>query len=94
MTLTEMAVSVLTTADGREKTRISREYAAAWRASRAAGTPIEIGRAYPPLRPARPEKPALLNTRDVPHRKPGTEAGRKIGKAACRGRRENSAGAV
>ena len=76
MTLTEMAVAVLTTADGRKKTALSRQYAAEWQAARAAGDVIEIGRAQPPLRPARPDKPELLNPRDVPHRKPGSEAGR------------------
>ena len=71
-----MAVAVLNTADGREKTALSRKNAALWQAARAAGETIEIGRASPPLRPARPARPALLNPRDVPHRKPGTEEGR------------------
>lgn len=76
MTLTEMAVAVLTTADGRAKTALSRQYAARWQAARAAGEVIAIGTATPPLRPARPDQPELLDPRDVPHRKPGTEAGR------------------
>jgi uncharacterized ferritin-like protein (DUF455 family) len=76
VTLTEMAVAVLTTADGREKTALSRRYAAIWQAARKTGTAIEIGSATPPLRPARPAEPVLLDPRDVPHRKPGTEAGR------------------
>ena len=77
MNLAQMAVDVLTTPDGREKTARSRDYAARWRASRAAGgMPITVGTATPPLRPARPERPALLDPRDVPHRKPGSEAGR------------------
>jgi uncharacterized ferritin-like protein (DUF455 family) len=71
-----MAVAVLTTADGRAKTALSRQYAAHWQAARAAGDVIEIGTATPPLRPARPDQPELLDPRDVPHRKPGTEAGR------------------
>ena len=74
--LAEMATEVLSTADGREKTALSHKYAAQWRASRAEGTPIEIGTASPPLQPARPEQPELLDPRDVPKRKPGTEAGR------------------
>ena len=37
MTLSEMAVDVLTTADGREKTAKSRRYAAEWFAAREAG---------------------------------------------------------
>ena len=75
-TLCEMAVDVLTTADGVEKTTKSRRYAAQWFAAREAGTPIAIGRADPPLRPARPEKPELLDPRDVPKRKPGSPQGR------------------
>ncbi|SDH96669.1 Uncharacterized conserved protein, contains ferritin-like DUF455 domain [Lutimaribacter saemankumensis] len=75
-TLTQMAVEVLTTADGREKTALSHEHAAAWFAARKAGTPIPVGTATPPLRPARPEKPELLDPRDVPRRRPGSPAGR------------------
>ena len=74
--LAEMAVEVLTTADGRAKTALGRRHAAAWFASRAAGEPLPIGRANPPLRPARPEKPELLAPKDVPRRRPGSEAGR------------------
>ena len=74
--LAEMAVEVLTTADGREKTALGRRHAAAWFAARAAGTPLSVGRAKPPLRPARPVKPDLLDPRDVPRRRPGTPAGR------------------
>ncbi len=76
MTLCDMAVDVLTTADGREKTAKSRAYAGQWFAARDAGTPLEIGQATPPLRPARPEKPELLDPRDVPKRKPGSPQGR------------------
>lgn len=75
-TLAEMAVEVLTTADGREKTALSHAHAAAWRAARAEGRVIEIGHATPPLRPARPERPELLPPRDVPRRRPGTKQGR------------------
>ncbi|WP_439155245.1 ferritin-like domain-containing protein [Yoonia sp.] len=71
-----MAVAVLATADGRAKTALSRKYAAQWQAARAAGETPKIGHATPPLRPARPPKPELLDPRDVPHRKPGSEAGR------------------
>ena len=74
--LAEMAVEVLTTADGRAKTALGRRHAAAWFAARAAGTPLAVGRADPPLRPARPETPVLLAPRDVPRRRPGTLAGR------------------
>ncbi|MEL6170210.1 MAG: ferritin-like domain-containing protein [Pseudomonadota bacterium] len=74
--LAEMAAEVLTTADGRAKTALSRAHAAAWRDARAAGTRPEIGRAAPPDRPARPETPELLAPRDVPKRKPGSPEGR------------------
>ena len=65
-TLTEMAVEVLSTADGREKTALSHAHAATWFAARAAGEDIPLGAAKPPLRPARPEKPKLLDPREVP----------------------------
>ena len=74
--LAQMAVNVLNTANGREKTALSRGYAAAWQKARAAGERPEIGQATPPLQPARPPKPALLDPRQVPRRKPGTPEGR------------------
>lgn len=74
--LAEMAVEVLSTADGRAKTALGRKHASAWFAARAAGAPLPVGHASPPLRPARPDKPDLLDPRDVPRRRPGTEAGR------------------
>ncbi|WP_374646045.1 ferritin-like domain-containing protein [Tabrizicola sp.] len=67
---------MLATADGREKTALGRAHAAAWFAARAAGQPLPIGRASPPDRPARPDRPELLAPRDVPRRRPGSEAGR------------------
>ncbi|QGX98714.1 DUF455 family protein [Roseovarius faecimaris] len=75
-TLSDMAVEVLTTADGRAKTALSRRHAATWFAARAAGEVIPLGNASPPLRPARPDKPALLDPRDVPRRRPGSPQGR------------------
>jgi len=71
-----MAVEVLTTADPRAKTALSRAHAARWFAAREAGSPLPIGQAAPPLRPARPASPDLLDPRDVPRRKPGSPAGR------------------
>jgi uncharacterized ferritin-like protein (DUF455 family) len=71
-----MAVEVLTTADGRAKTALSRRHAAAWFAARAAGRPIVVGTAAPPPRPARPAQPKLLAPRDMPRRRPGSPAGR------------------
>ena len=70
------AVAVLTTADGRAKTALSRQLAAAWFAARAAGTAPAIGNGSPPPRPARPPTPDLLAPRDVPRRRPGTPEGR------------------
>jgi len=74
--LAEMAVEVLTTADGRAKTAIGRNHAAAWFAARRAGRPLPVGRADPPLRPARPDRPELLPPREVPRRRAGSPAGR------------------
>ena len=76
MSLSARAVEVLSTADGRAKTALSRRHAADWFAGRAAGAVPEIGRAVPPERPARPEAPVLLDPRDVPRRKPGSAQGR------------------
>jgi uncharacterized ferritin-like protein (DUF455 family) len=75
-TLSEMALDVLTTADGREKTARARAHAARWQAARSAGAPLAVGRANPPLQPARPARPELLSPRDVPRRRPGTPEGR------------------
>ena len=75
ITLTQMAVNVLNTKDGREKTALSRRYAQDWRDARAGGTTITVGTARPPKHPARPDKPDLLSPREVPKRKPGTLAG-------------------
>ncbi|MCI2398497.1 ferritin-like domain-containing protein [Aliiroseovarius subalbicans] len=72
-----MAVEVLSTADGRAKTALSHKHAAAWFAAREAGTPLEIGAATPPDFPARPDRPELLDPRDVPKRKPGSPDGRR-----------------
>jgi len=75
-TLSQMAVEVLTTADGHEKTACSRAHAKTWFAARAAGRTIPIGNTAPPLQPARPARPELLDPRDVPRRRPGSEKGR------------------
>ncbi|MEL7167133.1 MAG: ferritin-like domain-containing protein [Pseudomonadota bacterium] len=74
--LAEMADAVLRTADGREKTALSRHFATQWRAARATGANPVIGTATPPDHPARPAAPELLHPRDVPKRKPGSEKGR------------------
>lgn len=75
-TLAQMAVDVLTTADGRAKTELSRAHAATWFAARAEGRALAIGHAAPPIDPARPPHPELLSPRDVPRRKPGSPQGR------------------
>lgn len=75
-TLSEMAVAVLNTADGRQKAALSRDSAARWFAAREARTPIPVGAAWPPDRPARPDAPELRDPRDVPKRKPGSPQGR------------------
>lgn len=76
LSLSELAVQVLTCQDGREKSALAQKNAAIWRASRAAGTPLAIGAAIPPDQPARPASPALLDPRDVPRRRPNTQIGR------------------
>lgn len=74
--LAEMAVDVLRTADGREKTALSKSYAEEWFAARDCGERPAVGTGTPPDHPARPDKPELLSPRDVPKRKPGSAAGR------------------
>lgn len=74
--LTELACRVLTTSDGREKTRISIESAKLWFDSVEAGAPLEIGSTIAPDQPSRPSKPPLLAPKDVPRRRTGTEKGR------------------
>lgn len=74
--LSQMAVDVLSTADGRAKTALSRAHAKTWFAARERSEDMPIGRATPPLRPARPDAPELLDPRDVPRRRPGSEKGR------------------
>ena len=74
--LSEMAVEVLQTADGRAKTALSRAHARRWFEARENQDPLPLGRAEPPLRPARPAQPELRDPRDVPRRRPGSPAGR------------------
>ena len=75
-TLAALGVGVLTEPDAGRKAAKSREAAEIWRAARAAGAPLPLGRATPPLRPARPDEPALLDPRDMPRRRRGGQAGR------------------
>ncbi|MGH1369140.1 MAG: ferritin-like domain-containing protein [Maritimibacter sp.] len=77
LSLAEMAEDVLRLGDGRKKAALSRAYAAKWRAARSDEAPdIPIGSASPPTSPARPEKPDLLDPREVPRRRPNTGPGR------------------
>ena len=75
-TLAEMAVEVLSTADGRAKCALSQAHAAAWVSARKAGQPLPVGTASPPDHPARPARPELLSPREVPRRRPGSALGR------------------
>ena len=75
-TLAQMAVEVLSTADGRAKCALSQAHAAAWVSARKAGTPLPVGTASPPDHPARPARPELLSPREVPRRRPGSALGR------------------
>jgi uncharacterized ferritin-like protein (DUF455 family) len=74
--LAARAVEVLRTADARGKTALSRQHAAAWRAARTEGPAMLVGFAAPPDTPARPAAPHLMDPRDMPRRRPGTEKGR------------------
>ncbi|PIL20390.1 hypothetical protein P775_09630 [Puniceibacterium antarcticum] len=76
MTLSDRAVAVLATADGRAKAALSRAHAAQWFAARAHGELPDIGHAKPPPQPARPDAPELLSPRDMPRRRPGSPQGR------------------
>lgn len=69
--LTAGAAQVLSTADPWEKATLSRRLAEAWRAGG-----LEIGEAAPPETPARPERPVLLDPKEMPKRGPGSAAGR------------------
>lgn len=76
ISLARMAVEVLQTPDARAKTALSLRHAATWFAARKAGAPLPVGLAEPPPRPARPERPELLDPREVPRRRPGSREGR------------------
>ncbi|MGB0507308.1 MAG: ferritin-like domain-containing protein [Pikeienuella sp.] len=75
-TLCDLALSVLTESDAKEKIRKSHAAAELWRDSRANDNTIEIGSATPPLHPSRPASPELLDPKDMPRRRRGGEAGR------------------
>src|SRR5947207_183763 len=70
--LAEGAAAILAAAEPAEKVALSRALAARWRAGG-----MTVGHAIPPLRPARPIRPALCPPRDMPRRRNfGSLAGR------------------
>ncbi len=75
-TLTSLACSVLTTSDGREKTRVSHAAAKLWFDSVKSGNPLEIGTSQPPHNPNRPIYPELLPPNKMPKRRTGSLKGR------------------
>ncbi len=75
-TLTSLACSVLTTSDGREKTRVSHAAAKLWFDSVKAGNPLDIGTCQPPQNPSRPAYPELLPPNKMPKRRTGSLKGR------------------
>ena len=76
MTLTQMAVDILTTSDPHLKVLKSKDYSDKWFASNMSDQRLEIGNTKPPSQPSRPKNPLLLPPRNMPKRKYGTEKGR------------------
>jgi len=71
-TLAAGAVAILATADPAAKAAASRTLAAAW-----SGGTMAVGRATPPVRPARPSRPTLHPPKAMPKRRAfGSQAGR------------------
>lgn len=70
--LSQRAVTILTTAAAADKLRLTYDTARAW----TAGDITEIGTCPPPDRPARPERPELLPPNRMPKRSYGGVAGR------------------
>ncbi|TDQ78918.1 uncharacterized ferritin-like protein (DUF455 family) [Dongia mobilis] len=68
------AIAVLATADAAAKAALARQAAAAWRAG-ALAMPLAV---TPPDRPARPVRPALCRPGDMPRRKGGGNAEKRI----------------
>jgi len=74
VSLTAAAIAVLNTSDAADKAAASHRMAAAWR-----GRELDIGTdARPPDRPARPERPLLLPPREMPKRKSGGSAAKRV----------------
>jgi uncharacterized ferritin-like protein (DUF455 family) len=73
LSLLASAVEVLATADPAAKATASHRAVAAWRAGHLA-----LGTATPPDRPARPDRPLLLAPKEMPKRKAGGSAAKRI----------------
>jgi uncharacterized ferritin-like protein (DUF455 family) len=74
VSLAAAAIDILTTADAPAKAAASRRAAEAWRQ----GALDLAASATPPDRPARPERPLLLPPREMPKRKSGGSAAKRI----------------
>ena len=74
--LAKAAEAVLCTRDAHQKVALSRRTAERWRVAREGGGTLFVGNAVPPDFPARPERPALKDPKDMPRRRPGSVAGR------------------
>ncbi len=72
MHLCAAACDVLKTANATEKVEKTFQYVQAWKD----GSINEVGHQTPPDHPARPQKPDILNPRDMPRRRLGSESGR------------------
>ena len=72
MTLTQMAVDILTTSDPHLKVLKSKDYSDKWFASNMSNQRLEIWNTKPPSQPSRPKNPLLLPPRNMPKRKYGT----------------------
>jgi uncharacterized ferritin-like protein (DUF455 family) len=71
--LLQCAVEILATGDSVAKATLSHRAAAAWRAG-----DLAVGAAQPPDRPARPDRPPLLAPKEMPKRKAGGSAAKRI----------------
>ncbi|WP_374383268.1 ferritin-like domain-containing protein [Dongia sp.] len=72
--LATAAIGVLTTADAAAKAKAARDAAVAWRSGTLAANGIKM----PPERPARPARPELRRPGDMPRRKAGGNAEKRI----------------
>ncbi|WP_169568770.1 ferritin-like domain-containing protein [Sneathiella limimaris] len=71
-TLSDLALEVLSTADGDQKAEISRQNALLWQKD----PDMPIGKVNPPDRPARPTKPELRAPTEMPRRRGGSDKAR------------------